>query len=67
MVSQPVLFTQKELELIAKNRGYKEPHKMSMDALLDIIYSKPYIGKITKLLQNTEATRNYIRCLLLTQ
>ena len=43
MVSQPVLFTQKELELIAKNRGYKEPHKMSMDALLDIIYSNPYL------------------------
>ena len=43
MVSQPVSFTQKELELIAKNRGYKEPHKMSMNALLYIIYSKPYL------------------------
>ena len=66
MVSQPVSFTQKELELIAKNRGYKEPHKMSMDALLYIL-NPIYIGKITKLLQNTEATRNYIRCLLLAQ
>ena len=43
MVSHPVLFTRKELELIAKNRCYKDPHKMSMDALLDIIYSKPYL------------------------
>ena len=43
MVSQPVSFTKKELELIAKNGGYKKPHKTFMDALLDIIYSKHYL------------------------
>ena len=35
MTSKIVMLTRKELDLIAKNRGIKEPQKMSTEELLD--------------------------------
>ena len=34
MISLNIVFTRKEYDLIAKNRGIKEPHKMSIEELL---------------------------------
>ena len=34
MTSLNIVFTRKENDLIAKNRGIKEPHKMSIEELL---------------------------------
>ena len=34
MTSLNIVFTRKEYDLIAKNRGIKEPHKMSIEELL---------------------------------
>ena len=37
MTSKIVMLTRKELDLIAKNRGIKEPQKMSTEELLDTL------------------------------
>ena len=34
MTSLNIVFTRKEYDLTAKNRGIKEPHKMSIEELL---------------------------------
>ena len=37
MSSKNIVFTRKEYNLIAKNRGIKEPQNMSIDELLDTL------------------------------
>ena len=37
MTSKNIVFTRKECTLIAKNRGIKEPQKMSAEELLDTL------------------------------
>ena len=37
MTLKNILFTRKEYDIIAKNRGIKEPQKMSTEELLDTL------------------------------
>ena len=38
MTSKIIMFTRKEYDLIAKNKGIKEPQKMSTEELLNTLY-----------------------------
>ena len=38
MTSKIIILTRKEYDLIAKNRGIKEPQKMSTEELLNSLY-----------------------------
>ena len=38
MTSKIITYTRKEQDLIAKNRGIKEPQKMSTEELLNTLY-----------------------------
>ena len=43
MSAKGITITRKEYIAIAKNRGIKEPHKMSTDALIKALHAKKYL------------------------